>query len=322
MDLNRVSNEEMIREIKGDRASSRECMGLSEFTKTMSELILSSLGDGFKVITKDIIKNNGVVYHAMIISEEGRSIAPTIYIDQFYELYKKGMPLKNVVMEILGMYRNSMPKTDLDMDFFFDFSKVSDKLFFKVVNFEKNKKKLENVPYRKLMDMAMVPLCRMKNEVLGEGVITIDNDHLKSWEISEDELWENIGEHAGSVAPPKVTGLVDFLEHMAGQKFDMGPLCGIRVVTNTSGNLGASAAFYPGMLKELADDVESDLYIIPSSVHETLVIPDGELEMEVEYLKDMIHEVNSTTVAEEEVLSDNLYRYDRESGKLFVVKAG
>ena len=53
----------------------------------------------------------------------------------------------------------------------------------------------------------------------------------------------------------------------------------------------------------------------------SLVIPDPELEMDVECLKDMIHEVNSTTVAEEEVLSDNLYRYDRESGKLFVVKA-
>ena len=322
MDLNRVSNEELIKEIKGGNSKDkRDYMGLTEFCRTVAELVISSLGDGYRAVNKEIIKNNGVVYHALIISEEGKSIAPTIYLDQFYEIYKNGMPLKNVVMDILGMYRNSMPKTDLDMDFFFDFAKVSDKLFFKVVNYEKNKKKLENVPYRKLMDMAMEPLCRMKNEVLGEGVITIDNDHLKSWEISEDELWENIGEHAGSVAPPKVTGLVDFLERMAGQSLDMGPLCGIRVVTNTSGNLGASAAFYPGVLEELADDMESDLYIIPSSVHETLVIPDPELEMDVECLKDMIHEVNSTTVAEEEVLSDNLYRYDRESGKLFVVKA-
>ena len=88
MDINRVSNEELIREIKGDRESSREYMGLSEFTKTVSELILSSLGDGFKVSSKEIIKNNGVVYHALLISEEGRSIAPTIYIDQFYEVYK------------------------------------------------------------------------------------------------------------------------------------------------------------------------------------------------------------------------------------------
>lgn len=296
-------------------------MDLKEFSKTIEELILSSLGDGYRVSSKDIIKNNGVVYHALLISEEGRCIAPTIYIDQFYEAYKNGISLKKVVMEILNLYRNSMPTTDLDMDFFFDFSKVADKLFFKVVNYKKNKKKLENVPYRKLLDMAMVPLCRMKNEVLGEGVITIDNDHLKSWEISEDELWENIGEHAGSVAPPKVTGLVNYLEHMAGQRFEMGPLWDIRVVTNMSGNLGASAAFYPGVLDELADDMESDLYIIPSSVHETLVIPDQELEMDVESLKDMIHEVNSTTVSEEEVLSDNLYRYDRESGKLFVVKA-
>ena len=323
MDLNKVTNEELIREIKGDKSGvGKTYMGLSEFLDTVAELLLSSLGDGFKVSTRNITKNNGVVYHAILISKEGRCIAPTIYIDGFYKGYRDGMPLKKVVMEILAIYRNSMPKTDLDMDFFFDFAKVADKLFFKVVNYEKNKKKLENVPYRKLMDMAMVPLCRMKSRVLGEGVITIERDHLKSWEITEDELWENIGEHAASVAPPKITGLVDFLENATGLSLDMDPLCGIRVVTNTSGTLGASAAFYPGILEEIAKDMECDLYIIPSSIHETLVVPDPQLDTDAGFIRSMIHEVNTTTVAEEEVLSDNLYRYDRLSGRLYVVKAG
>ena len=255
-----------------------------------------------------------------MISEEGRRIAPTIYTDVYFDDYKRGMSLDEAVNEVVKLYRSSMPSGDMDMDFFFDFSKVTDKLFFKVVNLEKNKGKLLDVPYRKLLDLAMVPLCRVNNSVLGDGVITIQKSHLDNWEISEDELWENIGDNAKVAAPLKISGLVDVLERLSGQSLDMEPLCGISVVTNTADNLGAGAVFYPGVLEEMAAERECDLYIIPSSVHETLVIPDPQLEIDICHMRDIIREVNRTSVAEEEILSDNLYRYERESGRLFVVK--
>jgi hypothetical protein len=84
--------------------------------------------------------------------------------------------------------------------------------------------------------------------------------------------------------------------------------------------LGAGVIFYPNMLKELADYHESDLFIIPSSVHETLIIPDTNMIMDIESLRDMICEVNRTAVADEEILSDNLYVYDRENGSMFIAK--
>ena len=293
---------------------------IKEFMETLTELVQGRIGKGHVVKNKDIVKNNGVKYHALLISKEGRCISPTIYIDPFYRAHKNGMTMKEIVEEIVKIYTDSMPATDMDVDFFFDFAKVSDKLFFKVVNLKKNEKKLEGVPYRQLMDLAMVPLCRMNSASIGEGVITITNEHLKCWEISEDELWENIGEHAAKVAPPKISSLLDTLERLSGECFDIPPLSGISVVTNASDNYGASAVFYPGMLKDLADDRECDLYIVPASVHETLVIPDPQMEVDVDHLIGIIAEVNRTSVAEEEILSDSLYRYDRESGKLFVVK--
>ncbi|RKM61996.1 hypothetical protein D6855_00845 [Butyrivibrio sp. CB08] len=293
---------------------------IREFTQTLAELVQGRIGKGHTVKDHEVVKNNGVKYNALLIGKEGRCISPTIYIDPFYKAYREGMTMKEIVEEIVKVYNSSMPESDIDVDFFFDFAKVSDKLFFKVVNYEKNRTKLEGVPYRKLMDLAMVPLCRMNSAAIGEGVITITNEHLKSWEITEEELWENIGESAGRVAPLKISSLLDVLERLSGSCIDVPPLCGISVVTNTSDNYGASAVFYPGVLPELAKDRECDLYIVPASVHETLVIPDPQMEMDVDHLIGIIAEVNRTSVAEEEILSDSLYRYDRESGKLFVVK--
>ncbi len=319
-------------------------MSIGEFGLILAEQVKAILGENYEADYKEILKNNGITYHALLIREKSRCVAPTIYFDSFFDAYKNGVPMKEIAGKMVEIYNRYMPAEDQNMDFFEDFSKVAGSLFFKVVNLKKNKRKLKDVPYRKLMDLAMVPLCRVKSRELGEGVITIENSHLATWEITEDELWENIGENAALTAPPKISGLMEVIEKATGifagtdygdendeefgEEIDAGfgaetgrdELCGIYVVTNEAGTLGASAAFYPGLLKSLSEDFESDLFIIPSSIHEVLVIPDPNLQMDVSSLKEMIHEVNATTVAEEEVLSDNLYRYDFESDRLFVVK--
>ena len=295
-------------------------MSIEGFGQLLSEEVKVLMGSDFEVDYREILKNNGVKFHALIIRHKDRAVAPTIYFDSFYEEYKCGELLMTIAGRIVETYHRFMPSEDQSMDFFEDFSKVSGKLFFKVVNLKKNKKKLEDVPYRKLLDMAMVPLCRVQSRLLGDGVITIQNSHLREWEISEDELWENIGENAAKTAPPRISGLMEIIEKATGQSTECDDFSGVYVVSNESGHLGAGAVFYPGLLKGLSEDFESDLYIVPSSIHECLVIPDPNLEMDPSNLKEIIHEVNTSTVSEEDVLSDNLYRYDYETDKVFMVK--
>ncbi len=295
-------------------------MNIEEFGRVLAEEVKILLGSGFRADYQEVLKNNSVTYHALIIKQENRCVAPTIYFDSLYEDYRNGAPIIAIAGQMVEIFHQFMPAEDQDMGFFEDFSKVSESLFFKVVNLKKNKKKLEDVPYRKFMDMAMVPLCRVKSASLGEGVITIQKSHLEDWEITEDELWENIGENARRTAPPKISGLMDIIEKVTGEEPPMDDLCGIYVVSNEAGHFGASAAFYPGLLKGMSEDFESDLYIIPSSIHEVLVIPDPNLQMDPSNLREIIHEVNTTSVLEEDILSDNLYRYDYESDRVFMVK--
>ncbi len=297
-------------------------MNIKTFSQVMAKEVTNMLGEGHSVDCKDVLKNNGVIYHALVIKKEGRNIAPTIYIDQMFEDYNKGSAVMTLASEVVRIYNSSAPEGELDIDFFGDFSQVSDKLFFKVVNYERNHKKLKNVPIKKIMDLAMVPLCKVRSKNFGEGTITIENAHLKDWEISEDELWENIKENANIVEPAKVESLLDVVGNIVGDTDECNDSCGIFVVSNKDRTLGASAVFYPGVLKGLSEAFNSDLFVIPSSIHEMLVIPDPKLDINPANLKEIINEVNTTTVAEEEILSNNLYMYDREEDYVYTVAAG
>ncbi len=86
----------------------------------------------------------------------------------------------------------------------------------------------------------------------------------------------------------------------------------MKVLTNSKRSSGAVCILYPGVLEEVAAErMGGDFYIIPSSVHEVILLPDDGRLLE-ENLKEMIFEVNRTKVDPEEVLSDNLYYYDAE----------
>lgn len=295
-------------------------MEIKEFSKIMAREVGDKLGEDIRIECTEVMKNNGVIYHALVIRKKGQTIAPTIYIDQMLRDYNKGALLMSLVDSVVNMYRNCAPADDAGIDFYDDFSVVSKHLFFKAVNYQKNKKKLENVPIKRVLDLALVPLALFEHPKLGSGTIMIERSHLGIWEISEDELWENVVNSAPSVAPAKIKGLMDFLTNLTGQEENVDELCGIYVITNTSGNLGAGVVFYPDLLKELADDHECDLFIIPSSIHECIVIPDSGMCTETDYLRAIIREVNRSTVADEEILSDNLYMYDRDSDKFFIVR--
>ena len=294
-------------------------MEIKEFGEVIAREVESVLGKEYTASFRDVVKNNGVIYHALVIRRSDDNVAPTIYIDNYFAEYKMGTKLMGIVNEVVDIYRNCRPLKRVDMDFFFDFANVSPRLFFKVVNYRKNKEKLQDVPIKRALDLALVPMCLYKDDVIGNGTITINKSHLQHWEVTEEELWENVIASASTVSPAKITGIEKFFSGITGAEIEES-INGINVLTNTSGNLGAAVIFYPDLLKEMADEYDSDLYIIPSSIHECIIIPDTCSAPKTEYMRDMIKEVNRTTLADIEILSDNLYRYDREEDKFHIVK--
>jgi hypothetical protein len=155
----------------------------------------------------------------------------------------------------------------------------------------------------------------IKSDNLGEGSITIKNDHMKYWEVSFDELWENVYEYAEENSPVSIESILHTLGPMVPGNMCDSFLKDMLVISNESKLKGASAIFYPGVMERIADRFGGDFVIIPSSIHEViaLCLPTG---VDISGLVSMVREVNSTVVSDEEVLSDSVYLYDHKAKEL------
>lgn len=286
-------------------------ININDFGVLLADSARDILGDGYCVECKEIIKNNGVLHHAVVIRKSNINVAPTIYIDEYYREYLSGKKIMAITDNVIKLYHENRGKGDFDVEFFNDFSKVCKHLSFKAVSLERNRQILEDIPYRQVEDLAMIPICCVNSDVYGSGCITIHNSHVKTWEISNEELWENVFESTFNVAPVKISTISEQVGPVIGTDYDK-VLDNILVVSNKEMRYGAGAVFYPGVLKMIAEKLGSDLIIIPSSVHETIVMP-SYLAGGNEYtLGKMIGEVNESVVSDEEILSDNAYYYSAE----------
>ena len=296
-------------------------MEIKEFGKIMEEKVKELLGAEYLVEYSEVTKNNGNIWHALAIKKKDENIAPSLYIDNYFSRYNDGADVDMIAKELISLYKESAPGGIVDVDFFTDFSKVAEKLTFKLVNYEKNKNMLKGVPYKIFEDLALVPLCLIENKYIGTGSILIKNRHLEEWEVSFDELWENVFERAVINTPVKISGLLETI--MGANKIDEElDLCGdlkhMYVLSNTSGNYGAAVIMYPGLLHDLSEKLDSDLIILPSSLHEVIVLACGELNIEKKDLLAMVGEVNRSVLQSEDILSDNIYHYSASESKLYI----
>ena len=90
----------------------------------------------------------------------------------------------------------------------------------------------------------------------------------------------------------------------------------MKVLTNSEKFYGAAAIIYgKDKIRNLAEEEGCDIVIIPSSVHECILLP-YDRSMSFECLNAMVNEVNTSEVREEEILSDHVYMYDRKADRI------
>ena len=300
------------------------------FAAVVKEAVEASLGDGYVVSINEVLKNNGTRFTGMTIRTEESNVAPTIYLEGMFERYKAGdAAVPVIVSEIISVYESHKVTMPFDASMVTDFSACQGKICFKLVNADRNKELLADAPHMIVCDdLAVLYYILVSNDGSGTATITVRNNMFDLWGVSEEDLF-NIAlintqrlfrGSVMSMASVMMELLSDRMDEENTKEFydmvvsdeDMVPMY---VCTNTQKINGAGVILYKDLLKEFAERVGSDFYILPSSVHETLLVPVSK-EMQIEYLRSMVREVNATQVAPEEVLSDNVYIYRREDDKI------
>ncbi len=205
---------------------------------------------------------------------------------------------------------------------------VQENIVFKMINRKKNEGFLKTVPHIDYLDLAIIFYYRNIDnpELDGAGFVMITNALLELWKVDVDYLMELGLSNTPRILGFKVRGILstiadyigeEDLQRLAEEEDSHTPLY---VATNNNAVYGAGVLIYRNALKALAAKFKSDLYIIPCSIHELIILKVIEgCEYSVYELKAMIHHVNRTELSEEDFLSDNLYFYNRSSGELGIV---
>lgn len=281
---------------------------------------LERQGQFEKVSLQNVLKNNGIMRRGLLLHSGGKNMVPTIYLEPFFEAYEKGADME----KILEVYE-SAPCEEMNTSFLREFSTVKDRLCMKLVNRDANSELLEKVPYREFLDMAVVYYVDYYDPQVGGGTIQVYNSHMEMWGVTEEDLWAAASRNTPERKPGRIENMEDILADIFeeqdngdnechGSCTGVGPVT-MLVITNTGRLYGATVILYSGILKQAADKADSDLFILPSSLHEVIAVPATEGK-EAAGLKEMVMEVNRAQLLPEEVLSDNVYIYRRMQDRM------
>lgn len=296
-------------------------MEMREFAEKMRRAMTEVLGDGYEVKVQEVQKNNGVRLQGLLILTEERNVSPTIYLKPFWEAYEGGVTLADLVSKILQIYREDTPGESIDMSFFKDFERVKDRICYRLIDAKQNQELLKRIPHVPFLDLAVCFYYAYEGEPLGSGTILIYQTHANMWQVGVAELMRLAQVNTPRLFPWECNSMETVMRELFGEEEVRGigfseeerkqldmelPM---RILSNEQRIHGAASILYPGVLEKVAQEAGANLYILPSSVHEVILLPDKG-EEDPEQLKSMVREVNRTQLEPEEVLSDSLYYFD------------
>lgn len=264
-------------------------------------------------------------YHGMTVKLEQQHIVPTINLDRFYQAYEKGeISLSDALKEMAMQVQQELKEVDFSQ--FFEYDRAKEQLFIRVNSAEQNQEVLKNVPHQLMEDLVITYHIAAD---ISQGSIAstlITNDMIKYYGITEEQLHKDALENTEKIFPAKVQSmetvmkeliLKDMLtaglddeevERMIQSIEDAEQSSQMIVVTNRQGINGAAVMFYPDEMDRLSIQFQGDFYILPSSTHEMLIIPDNG-NYRASELKSMVTEINETQVLPEDRLTNEVYHY-------------
>ena len=188
-------------------------------------------------------------------------------------------------------------------------------LFVKLVNTERNESLVEQSISKEFLDLSAVVRVVLKMDKEGMASMTLSKRDAEILGMTEEEIYAAALKNTLRLFPPKLMNLEGYVEMSIGAKLlFVEDEVTTYILTNQKEVDGAIYFMSPEVVGAIAEALEDDLYILPSSVNEVLLVRASELEDGVDELKEMVRDANETVVAEKDILSYNVYHYDKEHG--------
>lgn len=310
-------------------------MNYEEFKDYVKNNILKYLPPEYEdanVKVTQIQKNNGVQLDGMIIETENTNVFPTIYLNDFYREHVDGAEMVSIMEKIKDVQLEHALDTRMDVSKITDINNVRDRIIPRIINAERNEELLNDRPHMLMDDLAVTYHIQLDGCQDALATVAITDAVASQLGVTQPELHDIALTNLPEVSKPQFINMAEMLASTVIPGFDSmsptekqdainevmppDPAVPMYIITNANKTHGASAVLDENLMREVEEKL-GDVYILPSSTHELILLPIDENTPTLSELEGLVQEVNQTQVAEQDFLSDHVYAYDSNTKELY-----
>ena len=276
----------------------KEKMTYETFSEELQTVLLSKLPEGIFLKVFPVLKNNSLHLDGLLICQKNSPLSPNFYLQELYQRYQNGNSIQDLVSEMIECWQKTLKQKwgkQLDLSY----ENCRKNIVYRLVSAERNKELLEEIPHIPFLDLAVVFYYLVNQDEEGIGSIRISNELMERWKVSTTQLMTEAARNTPALFPAKCKPMSSILEKMIFHMEEMERREYVRsepyVLTNSNGINGASVWLYPNQLKNIADFFGKNFYILPSSIHEVLLLAENGDSCEEELIS-MVRDVNRSCV--------------------------
>ena len=301
-------------------------LSLKDFTEAVKAELEEYYGDDYLISASEILKNNSTRLQGITVRKITECIAPTVYTNDYHKKYIRGISFEDIcgeIHEVLAAGFDNVPENPEILEK--DPEKLKKRIVYRLVSREMNEDLLKMVPYRKFVDLAVIYYVFVRVNDDAAGSILITNDYMEKVGLTEKELYRLAKANTPKLFPAEINPMGDVLKKLATNAGSPLPdeltvlsEYPMYILSNSKCTNGAVCLLYPGICREIAELIPDGFFVLPSSIHELIIVP---TDRDSDELLKMVADVNLTQVPPEDILSNNIYRYYPEEAALKLIKA-
>lgn len=280
----------------------------------------------YKASINHVVKNNSVELDGICLHRAGDTLSPTVYLNHFYEEYLEGRPLHSILSEIATTLSSEVPELEVNTSLYDNYDAIRHQIIFRLVNYERNEELLTSCPYLPFCDLAITFRWLVHSDSSGIASALITNKEMELWNITLEELYQTASINTRRLFPATIQPIQQLLSEYLDKDADIQELLDqtpdelqLFILSNEPRINGSTSMIYDGILADFAKKIKKDLYILPSSIHEVLLMP-ATKEIEEQALLNLVRDANRTVVGLPDILSDSIYRFDSKHNRIIMIQ--
>lgn len=301
---------------------------MEQFIEEIVKVLKEMVGDAYEIKVRRQVRLNDIVLYALNFIKGNQRYAKNIYVEPYYRVHNMGFSIEEMARKVLDELHDDKEYVSLLEEFsvmdWSNFDNIKDKLIVRIASQKYNQEFLQDKCYIPIMDLVKIFYVLVERDDIGITSIAIPKKSLDMWDVTLEQMEAIAEENMKRLFPAVITPLGDVMKEQYSLLSDecMEQIqsiedfnVGMFILSNDSGINGASLMLDKDVLRGFADEHGvNEVILIPSSLHECMLVPKGvSATLTEKSCLEMLHDANLEAVERRDLLSNNIYLYNRKS---------